>query len=476
MRSRRLHKANGAQSVAEDGDLSAVAEVVVTGTRIARTAFDTPVPVTVMDETAIQRTGFTNVTDILGRMPALARGSNPNNSVYDQTNVGASFADLRGLGIGRTLTLINGRRRVSGAANSAAVDLSTIPANMIERIEVITGGAAAVYGADAVSGVLNIILKENFDGLSLGARAHKPGYSGGAGHTLSCCRRRSILGRSWLDRFHAQLFARGPRLLVGSCRGTRRNGLPEWVGNPADTGPDDGIPDRIALRDMREPGLAYGGAFEVGDTLYTVDPELRPVQHGPIISGLSSGGDGWNPLDTNPSRAGSNSYTGMLSAKYRVAEDVRFFANADFGSARADSPWLPAFSYGVTLSRDNALLPAGVAALMDANGLDEIFVSKLHLDSGNRHDSSRRNTYTAVIGLEGELGRDWNWQAFYQYGRFDRGSRGENYQISSHFLNAIDVIADPQTGQPVCRDQSARAAGCLPISLLGRDVPSAAGR
>lgn len=447
-------------------------EVVVTGSHIARSAFDTPVPVVAMDEKAIQRSGFTNVTDILARMPALGTGSNPNNTTFSQSDVGASFADLRGLGLGRTLTLVNGRRRVPGSDNSAAVDLSTIPASMVERIEVTTGGAAAVYGADAVSGVLNIILKRDFDGLQLEGRVHQPGYDGGSGHTLSLAGGTPFSSDRGSLAFTLSYSQEDP-IKASQLPWVKRNGTPTWVGNPADTGPNDGIADLISIDDMRLPFLSYGGSFNVGGTMYTVDPGLRPIHNDRVVSGLGIGGDGFNPTEINTFRAGSESYTGLLSVKYRINDDVRLFADADFGSARANASWAPALNFGVPLSRDNALLPADVAALMDANGLTQIFVSKMHLDSGLRHDTSRRNTYTAVLGFEGELRHGWNWQAFYQYGSFDRAFRGENYQVTGNFLNAIDAITDPQSGQPVCRSASARDAGCVPISLLGRDVPSA---
>src|SRR5688572_29741300 len=131
-----------------------LAEVVVTGTRIGRSGFDTPVPITVIDAQAIATAGFNNVNDILLQTPAVGVGLGMETASYSN-DAGATFVNLRGLGTDRTLVLVNGRRRVSGTQTSSAVDLTTIPANMVERIEVITGGASAVYGADAVTGVVN---------------------------------------------------------------------------------------------------------------------------------------------------------------------------------------------------------------------------------------------------------------------------------------------------------------------------------
>ncbi len=135
-------------------------EIIVTGSRIARAGYDQPTPVTVIGAEAIEKSGFSNVSDILNRTPQVGVGLGSSNS-YFNADAGASFVNLRGLGTNRTLVLVNGRRRVSGTQLSSAVDLTTIPSNLIGNIEVITGGAAAVYGADAVTGVVNVTLKQD---------------------------------------------------------------------------------------------------------------------------------------------------------------------------------------------------------------------------------------------------------------------------------------------------------------------------
>ena len=115
-------------------------------------------PVSTLSQKDIAKTGFSNLSDILTQMPEVGYGVGPtdgNLSDYGP-DAGATFIDLRGLGTNRTLVLVDGLRRVSGSSSSSAVDLATIPSNMIERLDVTTGGAAAVYGADAVSGVVNV--------------------------------------------------------------------------------------------------------------------------------------------------------------------------------------------------------------------------------------------------------------------------------------------------------------------------------
>ncbi|RZM37017.1 MAG: TonB-dependent receptor, partial [Sphingomonas sp.] len=139
-------------------------DIVVTGSRIARAEFAAPNPITAFTAAAIQQSGNTNITNFLQRVPALTGSrdstqTSGGNAVYSNPfgAAGLNELNLRNLGTNRTLVLVNGRRHVAGEANSAAVDINSIPTDLIERVDVLTGGASAVYGADGVSGVVNFI-------------------------------------------------------------------------------------------------------------------------------------------------------------------------------------------------------------------------------------------------------------------------------------------------------------------------------
>ncbi|HSG89463.1 MAG TPA: TonB-dependent receptor [Pseudomonadales bacterium] len=158
---------------AQDG-ASGVEEVVVTGSRINRSNVNSPQPISTISSDDIMKSGQPDLAEILNDNPALLSTVSSSNSVDsapnnvgEASNVGGSALDLRGLGYERTLTLVNGRRHVSGVEGTSSVDISTIPSGLIERVEVLTGGASAVYGADAVTGVVNFILKEDFEGFEL---------------------------------------------------------------------------------------------------------------------------------------------------------------------------------------------------------------------------------------------------------------------------------------------------------------------
>jgi outer membrane receptor for ferrienterochelin and colicin len=155
---------SGATQAADDA-ASGTTEIVVTGTRIRHKGAASATPTTVINAETIRKTGTRQIADLVNQMPALVisqsdqtSNANRDKDSLDQSHPGLNALDLRGLGTKRTLVLVNGRRHVPGAPGTSAVDISTIPAGLVDRIVVITGGASAQYGADAVAGVANFIL------------------------------------------------------------------------------------------------------------------------------------------------------------------------------------------------------------------------------------------------------------------------------------------------------------------------------
>ena len=147
-------------------DDAVLEEVIVTGSRIKRDGYDTVSPVSVVTSEQIKVTGMTRIEDVLNQLPQIEAS---NNSFISNGSTGTASIDLRGLGPNRTLVLVNGRRLQPGGIYSNAPDINQIPAALVERVEVLTGGASATYGADAVAGVVNFIMKSDFEGLEVNA-------------------------------------------------------------------------------------------------------------------------------------------------------------------------------------------------------------------------------------------------------------------------------------------------------------------
>ena len=155
-------------------DASAQGTIVVTGSRIRRPDFTTPNPVISIGSDQIEESGTTNLTDFLTGYPALQGSSTSADNSGDNAGIGftgLNLLNLRNLGTERTLVLVDGRRHVAGVPGSQSVDINTIPSDLVERVDVLTGGASAVYGADGVSGVVNFVMKRDFEGVSARAQA-----------------------------------------------------------------------------------------------------------------------------------------------------------------------------------------------------------------------------------------------------------------------------------------------------------------
>ena len=181
---------------------SELEEVVITGSRITRSNGDASQPLSVIDSDSLTRVGQTDIGEIINDQPALLSSVTGNNSidsaaqnVNQAQNVGGAALNLRGLGTARTLTLVNARRHVSGIEGSSAVDIGTIPAALIERVEVLTGGASAVYGADAVTGVVNFVLKDNFEGMEFDVQTGLSGDNDAQASVLS-----GLFGKNFNDQ------------------------------------------------------------------------------------------------------------------------------------------------------------------------------------------------------------------------------------------------------------------------------------
>ena len=166
-----------AQDSTGTDDSEELEEIVVTGSRLVRSGLVSPVPVTTVGDAQILASGVTNIGELLTQLPSMANsslGRTTNGGLLGTAEAGANLLDLRGLGVNRTLVVVNGRRHVGASAasevGSTAVDINSIPVELIDRVELTTGGGSVAYGADAVSGVVNIIMKNDFEGLAVDAR------------------------------------------------------------------------------------------------------------------------------------------------------------------------------------------------------------------------------------------------------------------------------------------------------------------
>ncbi|MBH1991408.1 MAG: TonB-dependent receptor [Sphingomonadaceae bacterium] len=457
--------------------------LVVTGSRIARPELESAMPIGVINMDLARKAGNTSTYETVLRDVAVGPGNGPySSSPEGQYDGGMATIELRNMGVSRSLTLVDGRRRVSGAASSSAVDINMIPPAMIERIEIVTGGAAAIYGADAVTGAANIVTKKNFKGVELSGTLGTTEAGGGtksqlsvvAGTTFADDRGSITIGGTWMKNdpiyFH-QRYARNTNL--------------SYQTNPANTGPDDGIVDRTIIYNGTNMYLQPNANIYVKGKTYLLQPD-GSAQLGAYDSGCISGcgtsrdfGDGgfpqsqyWSDFLIAPVQ--NASFIGRFD--YALTDWITYDFRVDYGRSKYDAyrrpyrdddrlTWLNGAG-GATARLDNPYLPDSFRQIMVANGLTSTALRRTYENFGQMTDYSDRETVTVGHSLSGKLPGNFEWEAFWQYGRSTNDIHADNVPIASRFIAARDVIADPVTGGPVCRDQEARDMGCVPFNIF----------
>lgn len=463
-----------------------VGDVVVTGSRIPRPNLEQPTPVATISEEAIATSGTQDLGQIIAELPAFSSVSSVrgNSDSFDNDG-GLNFANLRALGSARTLTLVDGKRHVGGSPGSAAVDLSSIPAALVERVETITGGASAVYGSDAVTGVVNIILKDDFEGVD--ARVEASTSEDGVGDTSNVS---LVMGRNFMD---GRLNVTGSLFYdqTDAVRATDIDSLDDWgtIINPLDTGPTDGIPDELFVRNVVSDFVDENGIL--------INAFTFAVQSAFDING--------NPVAQQP-RTGDNSFafgsfatdcetcfsvedyillvpdTDRYGANFRarldLTDSVAAFIDAKYVRTELLDFFQPSFTFGeYFILPDNAFITPAIAA---AIGGEPVLLGRFNADIGTRDNEITRETRRVVAGLRGLTNTglaDFNWELSYNNGETENEIFQRARLIPGNFEAALDSIR--VGGQAVCRDQTPDLAtqtseACVPFNPFGQNNTAAA--
>lgn len=409
-------------------------EIIVTGSRIARPDLTAISPIAILDAETIRLSNATTVDELLRRTPqfAPAIGSNTNNG-----NDGSATIDLRNLGEQRTLVLVNGRRFVP-YDYQGVVDVSMIPTSLIERVEVITGGASAVYGADAIAGVVNFILREDFEGIEASATTSRTNHNDGDTHDFSL-----TAGGN---------FAGGRGNVVVNLGYTKRDAITQ----------DQRRWSRNALSNLLEfEGSYYTPGSTTLDTGYTGDPLDTCLQFTGTgdISGTCDGSFNYNPY--NLLQVPQQLWTATALARYDITDSVEAFTRLSFANNQVRTVLAPtvigdSFQYGYL---DNPLLSQSLRdrwALVDAeddspgDGIVDVDMLRRMTELGTRDSHFENTSYQFVGGLSGRLWEDHRWEVFGQYGHTSRNQTFSNDVNLARVRLAADVV-DDGLGNPVCR-------------------------
>lgn len=479
------------------------AEIVVTGSRIARPELSLPNPVQVLSAETIEQSGKTNLTDFLINSPALlgsqssifSAGSN----LSSAQAVGINLLNLRNLGTGRTLVLVDGRRHVAGAPGIAAVDINTIPTDLVQKVDILTGGASAIYGADGVSGVVNFILKKDFDGLRLRGQT-SISQRGDAGESFFAV----TAGKNFADgrgnvtvtyEYNKQeLFSQRDRLNYGKTGPSYafvRN-----LDDPDGPTDKDAVPDRILYTNLRWADSSPGGAIDLdGDFTPDRTGEGGIYDLGTYLPGsaFTIGGSS-TPRETyyGDYTPFSERHIANVMAHYDFSPAFQLYAEGKYVRSKAYTFAQPTYDFLTELAPDNAYLQQRFGADA-ANGA--VF-SRDNFDFGIRRYEMERELFRTVVGAKGEITPNLNYDVSYVFGQSTQEATNRNDRITERYYAALDAVSNGaggitcrinlpgQTtiqgnnygGQPIYNGapKTFTPGQCVPLNILGAGSPSQA--
>ena len=457
-----------------------------------RDGYEAPTPVTVVGAADILAAAPQDLADFINRMPALSGSLRPTASTTNVSGgtTGVNALNLRALGLERTLVLLDGQRSV-GASIANIIDVSEFPQELVSRVDVVTGGASAAYGSDAVSGVVNFILDKDYTGL-------KGEVSGGV----------TTYGdnKSWkLSLTGGSPFASGRGHVLFSAEASDKEGIIEggpprdwmhsgWqtIGNPAYTA-TNGQPqyfwrDQVGYATIQPGGIITAGPLK--GTTFGPGGVSRQFNYGDITSGIWQHGGDWqlsNLTRTGSIDPASTRQSVFTRFSYDLAENIEIFAQASWASSEVRyNATYPFYHGNLTIRTENPFIPPDVAARAAALGATQFLLGIVPIDMYNAGSfglrqiggAHHRITKRFVAGAKGNFDAadtNWTWDVHYsrQYARLSE--KGTNNPITPNLLRALDAVRHPTTGQIVCRSTLTDPGNnCVPYNPMGIGMNSAA--
>lgn len=485
-------------------------EVTVTGSRIVRDGYEAPTPVSVLGAEELGSMALTNVADAVNRLPAFS-GSVSTRSISSNVSsgtAGVNALNLRSLGANRTLVLLDGKRMVPSSlgtgGNASAVDVNAIPNGLIQRVEVVTGGASAVYGSDALAGVVNFILDKEYVGTKVAldggitqygdgenykfTLTHGASFADGRGHLLlsgEYNEDKGVIGndRRWADQSY--LMMDNPAYASDPTQPRLINVYNAGVANATTGG---------LILQCRDAGGVTMGNCPVYGTRFVEGGAAIPFTFGDPMSGAVMSGGDWQSsrIDRLTSLAlplQRRTFFGRVS--FDLTDNVTAFAEANYSKTKSHNEQVvynlntgPTVRVNVAGPNPNPFIPADIAAAAAAVNVDHFMIGTLNGDLGYLQGINGRELKRVVTGLEGnfDLGAtNWNWDAYYTHGEQDISSFTPGNVIKSHYRNAIDAVRDPTSGRIICRINADFLPGynaanadpaCRPYNVMGLGVNS----
>lgn len=467
--------------------------IVVTGSRIARGGFEAPTPVSVVGADRIEERATTNIGQLLNELPAFRPTNTPASTGLGAAAgyVGGRILDLRGLGAVRTLVLVDGKR-FTPSTTQATVDTNMIPSSLLQRAEVVTGGASAAYGSDAVAGVVNFILNQKLDGIKSSLQYGQS--SRGDNKTTSA----SLAGGT--DLFGGRGHFIGALELeddkgVGDCE-TRLWCSEGWLNFGNAPAGNHGLPANNILPNINPSTISPTGVVtSAGPThgiTFNPDGTPRAFQYGSLVNSLYMvGGEGHGQdgyFQGLPIVAPNERYLVYTHTNYDFTDSLQGGLDVSRGHLLAHGDGAQYRNVGMTIKADNPYIPTSadptlnLPGILAANHLASFNLGRNFADIGNPLLRSKNDLWRAVFSLKGKIAGSWTWDAYYQYGHNQFEVDADNNVISNNLYStapnnasAIDSVRNA-TGQIVCRVNAVTVTvpSCVPLNPFGNQVSAAA--
>ncbi len=465
-------------------------EVVVTGTRIKSSELTSPSPLQVVSSEFIEDLAVVNVQEALQRNPAFGiPGTSRFVSNGSVTNAGTATVNLRNLGANRTLVLVDGRRMIAGVPGTTQVDLALIPTEFIDRVEVLTGGASAVYGSDAVAGVVNLIYKRDYEGF-IASGQYGISEEGDGDET-----RASVMtGFNFADgkgNFMITAAYSDQKALDATNRSFSDD---SWYS----VGVLNKNPDELFKRTLNRSTVHPTGTMAAGGKNYTFDENGNAIPWD--INNQETRFDQAEFDSTRNIASPVERFTFASRLTYDITDDLNTIGDFTYGRVSSTSVyeahpyvsnsniiginephklenWLLNPATGETRLLRNPFIPD---LLYDGNkdtnkdGLRDAAYSKRVVEFGQRTTEIDRQQFRILLGVEGNINSNWSYDAAYSYGRSDLDGTMTGLYNMPNLRAAMNVAPDVydfdrdgNTTEPVCVDAEARSRGCVPINFYG---------
>lgn len=463
---------NPSTSAASD---AGVQEVTVTGTRITRNGYNAPTPVTVLPAEDLLKTTPQGVPQGLETLPQFSASSGTQNTGNQGTTPGAgNYLNLRGLGSIENLILLDGQRLPPTSYNGT-VDTNIIPQAFIQRVDVVTGGASADYGSNAVSGVVNFVLDKKFNGFLVNIDGGISRYTDDISKKADLAYGTPIGESGHLEVSYDHFDQPGI-----SCNCYRPHGSDLWVETGTGTAANPYTPHSGVVYGDGTPGTLISGPAGFSFTGYQFAPNGAAIPFNPGTPtgtpGYNIGGDGVPSLghsltgsqDTNQfflryDHDFSNNLKGFIQAIY--TKSVNDFTTIATGT-QINAFMIPA---------DNAFLPTNVANAMAAEGVTSFTGSRIEYDQPPKVDIDTNRAALLLAGLDGVIGK-YNWSVNYSFGESLLNSQHHGNFYNPNFFAALDAVRGPD-GNIVCKVTLTNPGlypGCVPFDPFGNGAPSSA--